>query len=133
MENFTVKLYCVLLATNIAQSKQYILSSAKNEIEIPYLQLTKDVLADLDKNLISFMKDLIFTNDLELMPQLISLHENDISTDSTTKENTINVVYGFLVKHTDNINMEKVFWQEFNYVNPNKYSNLIMKVIQNLR
>lgn len=126
---FHVKLYCVLLSTDIPNNKQYILSSKKDEIEIPYFDLDAVMLTNLDSDILAKMKELIFVSDIELIPQLISMHNSYLE----TKERTLNVVYGFLVKHTGNINTEKVFWQEFNYLTPNKYSNLIMQVIQNLR
>ena len=126
---FHVKLYCVLLSKDIPNNKQYILSSKKDEIEIPYFDLDAVMLTNLDSDILAKMKELIFVSDIELIPQLISMHNSYLE----TKERTLNVVYGFLVKHTGNINTEKVFWQEFNYLTPNKYSNLIMQVIQNLR
>ena len=121
---FHVKLYCVLLSTDIPNNKQYILSSKKDEIEIPYFDLDAVMLTNLDSDILAKMKELIFVSDIELIPQLISMHNSYLE----TKERTLNVVYGFLVKHTGNINTEKVFWQEFNYLTPNKYSNLIMQV-----
>lgn len=126
---FHVKLYCVLLSTDIPNNKQYILSSKTDEIEIPYFDLDAVMLTNLESDILAKMKELIFVSDIELLPQLISLHNSYLE----STDNTLNVVYGFLVKHTDNINTEKVTWQEFNYLTPNKYSNLIMQVIQNLR
>lgn len=127
--NFGVKIYCVLLSTDIPNNKQYILSSSKDSIDIPYFNLEKSMVPNLEMDIISKMKEFIFVSDIELLPQLISLHSSQIE----VVENSLNVVYGFLVKYTTNINTEKVSWQEFNYLNPNKYSNLIMQVIQNLR
>lgn len=127
--NFSVKIHCIVLSTDIPNNKQYILSSSKDSIEIPYLNLEKSMLSKLELDIISKMKEFIFVSDLELLPQLISLHSSQLE----VTENSLNVVYGFLVKYTKNINTEKVSWQEFNYLTPNKYSNLIMQVIQNLR
>jgi len=127
--NFSVKIHCIVLSTDIPNNKQYILSSSKDSIEIPYLNLEKSMLSNLELDIISKMKEFIFVSDLELLPQLISLHSSQLE----VTENSLNVVYGFLVKYTKNINTEKVSWQEFNYLTPNKYSNLIMQVIQNLR
>lgn len=127
--NFSVKIHCIVLSTDIPNNKQYILSSSKDSIEIPYLNLEKSMLSNLELDIILKMKEFIFVSDLELLPQLISLHSSQLE----VTENSLNVVYGFLVKYTKNINTEKVSWQEFNYLTPNKYSNLIMQVIQNLR
>lgn len=128
-ETFNVKLCCVLLSTDIPNNKQYILSSSKDFIEIPSFNLERPMLSKLETDIILKMKELIFISDIELLPQLISLHNSSID----SNENTLNVIYGFLVRHTLNINMDKVYWQEFNYLNPTKYSNLIMQVIQNLK
>lgn len=127
--SFKVRIYCVLLSTDIPNNKQYILSSSKDSIEIPYFNLESSMLDNLEFNIIAKMKDLIFVSDIELLPQLISLHSSQLE----IIENSLNTVYGFLVKYTTNINSDKVYWQEFNYLTPNKYSNLIMQVIQNLR
>jgi len=129
LNTFHIRLYCVLLSTDIPNNKQYILSSDKDAIEIPYFDLDSSMLTNLESDILTKMKELIFVSDIELLPQLISLHNSYLE----TTEHTLNVVYGFLVKYTSNINTEKVFWQEFNYLTPNKYSNLIMQVIQNLR
>lgn len=131
MTNFNIKLYCVLLSTDIPNNKQYVLSLSPEAIDIPYFELTQDMLSNIETNLIAKMKELIFVNDIELMPQLIALHSNDF--DTNTDNNSLNAVYGFLVKYTHNINIDKVSWKEFKYLEPNKYSNLIMRVIQNLK
>lgn len=127
--SFKVRIYCVLLSTDIPNNKQYILSSSKDSIEIPYFNLEPSMLDNLEFDIISKMKELIFVSDIELLPQLISLNSSQLE----IIENSLNTVYGFLVKYTTNINSDKVYWQEFNYLTPNKYSNLIMQVIQNLR
>lgn len=126
---FKVRIYCVVLSTDIPNNKQYILSSSKDSIEIPYFNLESSMLDNLEFDIISKMKELIFVSDIELLPQLISLNSSQLE----IIENSLNTVYGFLVKYTTNINSDKVYWQEFNYLTPNKYSNLIMQVIQNLR
>lgn len=126
---FNIRLYCVLLSTDIPNNKQYILSTHQDSIEIPYFDLDHNMFASLESSLITLMKSLIFVSDIELLPQLISLHNPNIE----SERNYINAVYGFLVKHTTNIDTSKVVWQEFNCLKPNKYSNLIMQVIQNLR
>ena len=129
MSSFNVRLYCVLLSTDIPNNKQYILSSSKEDVEIPFFELESEMLEAMDSSIISKMKTLVFTNDIELLPQLITLHNTDVD----SSPDTVNVIYGFLVKHTPNIDSDKVNWQEFNCLKPHKYSNLIMQVIQNLR
>lgn len=127
MENFNIKIYLVILATEIKRDKQYILSLSEDDIQIPYTYLDSNVLNNLDEFITKSVQSFVFTNEIELMPQLISLH-------NTIIENTpgqINCVYGFVINKTDNINNS--YWIEYDYFTPNKYSNLIFETTQKLK
>jgi hypothetical protein len=127
METFKIKMHFVVLATEVKRDKQYILSSSENDIEIPYTYLDSSLLQNLDEAVIRNVQKIVFANELELMPQLISLHNKFI----TESPGEINCVYGFIIDKTDNINDS--FWIEYDYLTPNKYSNLIFETTQKLK
>ena len=124
---FHNKIYCVILGTDIASNSKYILSLEEKEITLPSFYLENKQLSNLDADIIRYAQTLVYTNELELYPQLISLHNRFIE----ESEGVINIVYGFVVKHTNNIN--NAYWIPFDYLNPNKYSNLIFEVVQKLK
>lgn len=121
------KINCVVLGTDIAHSRQYVLSLDDKEIIFPYLYVNLNNKKNIESAIIDMLKSHIFISELELMPQIISLNTNHIVAD----DNEINTVYGFVVKHTSNLN--KAYWIPFHYSEPNQYSNLIFEVIQKLR
>lgn len=127
MSAFIVKIYFVILATNIKRSKQYILSLNEKEIDLPFMILESDNLEKLDSDIIENVQKLVFTNELELMPQLINLHSRFIE----ETPGQINAVYGFIINQTDNINNSH--WIEYDYLTQNKYSNLIFETTQKLK
>jgi pyruvate formate-lyase activating enzyme-like uncharacterized protein len=128
-EKFLLRCYLVLISADIGNAKQYILSTKKSEIEIPHVNLAKDNINNIENFLISYMKDLIFVNDLELIPQIINLNNTSIK----TEEGTVNIVYGFVTSYTKNINESKVYWCEFNYKDHTKYSDMIAEVVRKLK
>lgn len=126
-EKFVIKLYLIILTTNVSHNKNYILSTNENDVDPPCVYLTSDLLDSLEKNIVEQAQKFIFTNELELLPQLINLHSPFI--DIVSGE--LNTVYGFVVNKTDNLNNS--YWIEFDYFTPNKYSNVIAETIQKLK
>lgn len=127
-ESFIIKIHAVIIGTDIPLNKQYVLSIDQNDIELPHLYLSNDFLSDVEQKIVDYARTLVFTNELELTPQLISLNNKWIE---STDQNQLNVVYGFVIKKIDNI--DKSYWIEFDYVHPNKYSNLLFEVTQKLK
>lgn len=127
MNNFNITCYCVVLATDIPNNKKYILSLQENEIVLPKIPVTLEIIPNINQTLINYLKELkISDNDLSLIPQIIALHSTHIE----AGDNEINTVYGFLVDYHTNI--KDCYWVSFDYTEPNKYSNLIFDVIQKL-
>jgi hypothetical protein len=62
-----------------------------------------------------------------MIPQLISFNDNLLP---EKEENTVYLTYGFLVSFVPSLN--GCYWQEFDYLKPNPYNNIIFRVIQNL-
>jgi hypothetical protein len=88
-------------------------------------QLEQTMLNNLEEKIVEMLKNLVFVNDLELLPQIISIKSNQ------EQPNTIDLVYGFLVNYTESLN--KCFWVEFDLAEEKEYSLLILEVIQNLK
>lgn len=126
-EKFVVKIYFVILTTNISHNKNYVLSTDADSVELPYIYLNSDHLDSLEQKVIEQAQTFIFTNELELLPQLINLHSRFIE----VVPGELNTVYGFVVNKTDNLNNS--YWVEFDYFTPNKYSNIISETIQKLK
>lgn len=127
INKFTIKIHFVVLATDIKQDKQYILSINEEDICLPHAFLNNEYLKSLDNTVIKKVQEFVFTNELELMPQLISLHSLDIE----QQDQQINCVYGFVINKTDNLHNS--FWVEYDYFKPNKYSNLIAETTHKLK
>lgn len=126
--NFTVKINYVVFSTDIPNHKQFVLSLSDAQIEFPSLILNFELKRDLEKSIIEYIKQYIFVSELELIPQLIKL---DASTIDPNSDSVLNIVYGFLVEHTTQIN--DCYWQEFNYTTSNKFSHILFETIQKLR
>lgn len=128
MNNFNINLNCVVFSTNITLNQRFILSLDQNQIVLPSMSLNDSHLENIDESLIAFLKQYIFVNDLELMPQLINIHSNAIVSNDTK---TLNTIYGFIVQHTNSLN--NAFWVEFDLLKEQPYSLLLFEVIQKLR
>jgi hypothetical protein len=96
-------------------------------MELPFMFLESNNLEKLDTDIVENVQKFVFANELELMPQLISLHSRFIE----ESPNQINTVYGFIIDQTDNINNS--YWIEYDYLTQNKYSNLIFETTQKLK
>ena len=81
----------------------------------------------LDSQIIEFLKQYIFVSDLELFPQLISLHSSHLN----STEVSLNTIYGFLVNYTNSLN--NCHWVEFDYLQPVDCMPLLIEVIQRLK
>lgn len=121
---FNINIKPIILTTRIDLNKRYILSSSEDNWTPILIKLEENMLENLSEKIINTLKSYIFTNELELLPQLISIKQN--------KEigNTIDIIYGFLVNYTESIN--NCFWIEFDLSEEKDYSLLILEVIQNL-
>lgn len=127
--NFTLKINCLVIGTDIKNGKQYILSTDSNEIMFPVFELDNTTKLDVEKSVISYLNNYIMCNELELMPQIITLHSEAFP--KTKKKNVINSVYASVVNKDSQIN--NCYWIEFNFSEPIIYSNLIFEAIQKLK
>jgi hypothetical protein len=70
----------------------------------------------------------IFVNVLELMPQLINIHHNSLK----TSDNTLDVIYGFVVDYQSNINPTQAYWIDFDPIKETKTSLVLFETMQKL-
>ena len=122
---YTISIQCVVLSTDISNNKQFVLSLSKDQIEFPSFECNSNFLNDTEEYLIQYLKKYIFVNDVELLPQIISLDTKYIS-------NNINIIYGFITTKTSSIG-NGANWFEFDYQQPNPYSNILFEVTQKLK
>jgi hypothetical protein len=121
---FNINIKTVVLTTKINLNKKYVLSATEKDWTPISFTLDHNMLDNLKQNIIETMRQFIFVNELELLPQLINIKRNE------ENENSIDVIYGFVVNYTESLN--NCFWVEFNITEEKPYSNLILEVIQNL-
>jgi hypothetical protein len=126
MANFNVVINCVVLGTNISSRKQYILSASPDTFQPLQFQLEPSQLESLEQNIIAFLKQHIWVDDLELLPQIINIHSKYLDTPGS-----LNIIYASVVNHTPSIN--NAHWIEFNLLAEQPYSTFILEVIQKLQ
>lgn len=109
----------VILTTDIVNNKQYVLSLSDQEIIFPELGCDDKCFQHIELCLIDNIKKyLTVNNELELLPQIINLYP------SPTKENSIDIIYGFLVTKTKLDN--NGHWYEFSYKDLQTKKNQIL-------
>jgi len=130
MSNFHIKLNFVILTTDVENNSQHILSTDSSTILLPSIDLNLEWVDNLDLSIINYLKnEYIFVSEYDLLPQIISVNSKHIEKEN---ENTLNMVYGFVVPYSKNLS-DQAYWIRFDYTNPVKYTGLIFEVIQKLR
>jgi len=129
MSKFNINVYCIAITTSLEKNKAYTLSLSSESIVFPSLIVDTKNFDNIEKVIIEYMRTFLMTHELELAPQIIKLHSDIITND---KKNTLNVIYGFLIKEgIKNFNSD---WIEFDFNAPNtEYAPLIFEVIQKLK
>lgn len=120
---YKVNIKCIVLTVKPEIDKRYILSIDQNDWIPPEIPLNNEILLDADTEVVKKMKEFIFTSDLELMPQLISIKQG-------MKDTDIDIIYGFIISYTTSLN--NCVWLEFDLTQEKPYSKLILEVAQKL-
>lgn len=126
---FNININCVIFGVNVALNKKCILSLNESDIEFPKLSLQEDQTDDINTSIVKFLKNFIFINDLELIPQIITLNHSILKSSDVPE---INVVYGFIIDYKSSIDTSKVYWLNFDILKEHKYSSVIFEVMQKL-
>lgn len=125
---FNININCVIFGVNELLNKRCILSTSAEDIIFPKFSLDVDNVKQLNQHIIAFIKNYIFVNDLELMPQMISFNHGVLSTEPLTLE----TVYGFIVDYNSSIDHTKVHWIDFDPLKEHKLSLVLFDTIQKL-
>jgi|694.fasta_scaffold54157_4 hypothetical protein len=123
---FDVNINCVIFGANQSLNKRGVLSLNKDDIILPKLSLTKDLLTNLNNSIISFLKEYVFVNELELIPQLINIHHPLLG------DSSLEVIYGFIIDYNSSINNEKAYWIDFDPLKELKLSPVLFETMQKL-
>lgn len=127
---FDINIHCVVFGVSPALNKKCILSTDKEEIALPKLRLEKEHLENLEQNIINFLKDYIFVNDLELLPQHICAHNKLLNLENT--DTSLDTVYGFIVNYSSSINNERCYWIDFDPLKEQRLSPVLLQTVQKL-
>jgi hypothetical protein len=125
--NFYIKCYLIILAIDSANANQYILLN--KDKTIPNFDINNNNVIDLDSTVSTLANNLVFSDPIELIPQLITFNSSNII---NGEEKELNLVYGFIIDYHDKIHDDTI-WQQFSYDQPNEYTNIIFEVSQKLR
>lgn len=128
---FNINIHCVIFGVNINLNKKCILSSNKEDIEFPKLNLQPIHINDINHSIIQFLKQFIFINELELIPQIITINNNLLKS-TPNIEDEINIVYGFIIDYKSSIDTNNVNWIDFDILKEHKYSTVIFETMQKL-
>lgn len=121
---FKVNLQCIVLTSEIEKNKKYVLTKQKDIWDPPILELNSDWdFVNFDTQIIKKMKELIFVNDLELLPQIISIKKY-------SDDNILDIIYGFIVNYSESLS--DCYWLEFDLLQEKEYSGILFEVIQKL-
>jgi hypothetical protein len=124
---FSITINCVVFSTNINLNKRFVLSLEENTIKLPSFELSTQDLDNIEHKIMDYLKSILFVNDLELLPQLININSKILSKDHSH----LNIIYGFIVSHTNSLNNSH--WVEFELLQEQTYSPLLFEVMQKLK
>jgi len=125
MSNFLIHINCIIISFDKNQSGQsHILSLDKNQIVFPKFILTQDYF-DTPEYIVSFLKNFIVLNPIYLIPQLLDFKQ------ITNKRDTVDLIYGFFVEYTNNINNS--YWISIDSIGDSDYYTTIYETIQKLQ
>lgn len=126
-----VNVNIVVLSTDIPNKKKYVLSTQKETIKFPKLQVDKQNKKDIEKSICEFIrKDYLFLSDIEILPQFISFNADSLCDE---EEASLEIVYGSIVPLESQKNDNNCHWVEFNILDENNpESYLLINVIRSL-
>lgn len=125
---FNVNIHCVVFGVNASLNKRCVLSVDNDKLVLPKFILQNDLLKNLNENIIKFLKQYVFVNDLELLPQLISLNHVSLN----QEQDTLDIVYGFIIDYNSSIDNTKAYWIDFDILKEQPLSLVLLETIQKL-
>lgn len=99
-----------IFSSDIAKEKRYILSTDPEQMVLPRMEITDDNKSSLFQHLGVFVREhYLMANDFELLPKMIELHSNFIS----TEKGKVEMVYASVVDHQVQKSEKNCHWLEF--------------------
>lgn len=123
---FNINIHCIVFGVSEPFNKRCILSTTKDDINLPFMSLKNT--NNINSQIIEFLKDFIFVNDLVLIPQIINIHSSILNKEN----NTIDMLFGFIIDYRSSINETKVFWIDFDPMVEHKLSPIFFETMQKL-
>jgi len=78
---FEINISCVVFGVNPGLNKRCILSIKSEDIELPNFKLSIDQASNINQSIIDFLRQYIFVNELELLPQIININSSKLKTE----------------------------------------------------
>jgi hypothetical protein len=128
-DQFQINVCVAILSTNIPQNKKYILSTDEKTLKLPQFLLNSDNINNISESIYEYISPNLVVSPIELRPSLLSINSINIPKE-LRKTNVVNILYGSVIVFTTNI--KDLYWQEFDFLLPHPYTNLLMEVVQNL-
>lgn len=125
---FDININCVVFGVNTTLNKRCILSTSFDDIELPSFKLLPEQVSNINLSIIDFLRQYIFVNELELLPQMITMN----STDMVTIDLVLQTVYGFIVDYKSSIDSSKVRWVDFDILEEHRLGPVIFETMQKL-
>lgn len=123
---FKIKLNFIILSTKPEENKQFVCSNNIDEISLPSTLIDATWFENLDQSIIEYVqKNIVLASEYDLIPQLIKI------TLDNSDDTLLNIIYGFVVPFSNVL--DGFNWISFNYLQQNKYTNLIFETIQKLK
>jgi hypothetical protein len=125
---FDVNINCVVFGVNPLLNKRCILSTNFEDIELPNFKLQVEQARNINQSIINFLRQYVFVNELELLPQMVNINSEVLK----TEDSILQIVYGFIVDYKSSIDPSKVKWIDFEPLQEHKLSPVIFETMQKL-
>lgn len=127
---FDINIHCVVFGVSEPLNKRCILSTNKDDLQLPYFKLEDADKNQINRTITNFLKQFICVNELVLIPQIITLNAKDLNQDTG---NILDIVYGFIIDYNSSIDDDKVFWVDFKPMADHKLVSIVLETMQKLR
>lgn len=125
---FDINIHCVVFGVNPGLNKRCILSIRSEDMELPNFKLQIEQAQNINQTIVDFLRQYIFVNELELLPQMININSSTLK----TEDNILQIVYGFIVEYSSSIDSSKVQWIDFDPLQEHRLSPIIFETMQKL-
>jgi hypothetical protein len=128
---FDINIHVVIFTIDIKNNKKYVLSTNKDNINLPQMKVDQQTKKNIDRSICEFIRQkYLFLSDYEILPQFVSFHSETLSQTA----DSIDMVYGSIVPSDCQKNDKDCYWVEFNIADPenSEESYLMMNVIRSL-